>query len=168
MSLKFLIPLYMLSFLFISCGGETKKKTEETPKKEVKTETKKEVKKEVEKKATIDITAAHLNNKGIGPVKSLKLDPIDPKLAETGKELYKMKCTACHKMKKRYIGPPLQGITAIRTPEWIMNMLLNPTQMLAEDELAKALIAEYNAPMADQQLTKEEARAILEFLRTRK
>lgn len=163
MNLKFLISAFTLSILLISCGGDKKKKTETTSKEEIKTE----VKKDTPKLATIDITKAYMDDKGIGPIKSLKLEPIDAKLAETGKEIYKAKCTACHKLKKRYIGPALKGVTERRSPEWIMNMMLNPTQMVAENALAKALITEYNAPMADQQLEEEEALALLEFLRSR-
>ena len=54
-----------------------------------------------------------------------------------------------------------------RTPEWIMNMILNPEQMVKENPLAKNLLIEFNgAPMANQNLTKEEARAVLEYFRT--
>jgi len=153
MKLKFLILLLAFATM-VSCGSDNKKKTE-VPSEEVK-----EVVKE------IDITKAYMDDKGIGPISSVEFAPVDDALAETGKELYKIKCTACHKLKKRYIGPALLGVTERRSPEWIMNMMLNPTQMVAENDLAKALITEYNAPMADQQLKEEEARALLEFLRS--
>jgi hypothetical protein len=48
-----------------------------------------------------------------------------------------------------------------------MNMILNSDEMLKKDPVAKALIAKYNAPMAQQQIPKEDARAILEYLRTK-
>ena len=48
-----------------------------------------------------------------------------------------------------------------------MNMILNPEIMLKEDQLAKDLFMEFNgAPMANQGLTQQEARAILEYFRT--
>ena len=48
-----------------------------------------------------------------------------------------------------------------------MNMILNPERMLAEDPLAKKVMVENNmAVMANQNLTEEEARAILEYFRS--
>jgi hypothetical protein len=48
-----------------------------------------------------------------------------------------------------------------------MNMILNPEEMLQKDPLAKALFMEFNGQlMTDQQLTVDEARAILEYFRT--
>ncbi len=40
--------------------------------------------------------------------------------------------------------------------------------MVVENEEAKKLLAEYLSPMANQSLKEEEARAILEYLRTEK
>ena len=60
----------------------------------------------------------------------------------------------------------LAGVTQRRSPEWIMNMILNPEEMVANDPIAKELLVEYNSPMANQSLTEEEARGILEFFRT--
>jgi cytochrome c len=108
-----------------------------------------------------------LQDKGIGPVTSITLEPIDDKLAADGQKIYKTKCAACHKMDKRRVGPALRGVTARRTPEWIMNFILNPAEMLEKNALAKELLAEYSTPMADQNISEPEARAILEYLRTK-
>ena len=108
-----------------------------------------------------------LKNKGIGPVKSLTLGELDHAQAATGKELFGKLCTACHKWEKKFVGPALTGVTERRSPEWIMNMILNPEVMLAEDPLAKEVMIENNmAVMANQNLTEEEARAILEYFRS--
>lgn len=40
-----------------------------------------------------------------------------------------------------------------RTPEWIMNQMLNPEQMIKEDPLAKAMFERYLVPMTFQNLT---------------
>jgi hypothetical protein len=65
------------------------------------------------------------------------------------------------------IGPPQAGIMERRTPEWTMNMIMNPSGMVQEDDLAKALLEEFNGvPMTDQGITEDEARAILEYFRT--
>ncbi|MFO7674425.1 MAG: c-type cytochrome, partial [Lutibacter sp.] len=76
-------------------------------------------------------------------------------------------CSACHKISKRVVGPALAGITERRTPEWIMNMILNPEKMVVENAAAKKLLEEYLAPMANQNLTETEARVILEYFRTK-
>ncbi len=156
MKFKFLIIVITVSLVF-SCGDDANKKTESTPKKV-------EVEKKVEK---IDITKAYMDDKGIGPITSIKVGDLDEKLVTLGLETYKTNCTACHKLKKRYIGPALDQITKRRSPEWIMNMIINPELMIEKNALAKALITEYNAPMANQQMTEEQARAILEFFRSK-
>ncbi|WP_038028349.1 c-type cytochrome [Thermonema rossianum] len=105
--------------------------------------------------------------KGVGPVQSIELGEIDPAMAEEGKMLFESKCSACHKIGEEYIGPDLKGVTARRAPEWIMNMILNPENMVKEDPIAKELFAKFNGtPMANQGLTEEEARKILEYFRT--
>ena len=111
-----------------------------------------------------------LSNKGVGPVKTVN-PPLaatpDQALAEKGKELFKINCTACHKPTKKFIGPAPKGILERRAPEWVLNMILNPEGMIAQDPIAKQLLAEANgAPMANQHLTEEQARAILEYFRT--
>lgn len=109
-----------------------------------------------------------LENKGVGPITSVELDPeIDRQLAVKGKEIYDMMCVACHKPDTKFIGPAPKDILERRTPEWVMNMILNPEVMIKEDPLAKDLLMEFNgSPMANQNLTEEEARAILEYFRT--
>ena len=106
-------------------------------------------------------------DKGVGPISSIDIpETIDDALAATGLEVFEAKCTACHKMGKRFVGPDLTGITDRREPEWIMNMILDPELMVKENEAARALLAEYLSPMANQSLTEEEARSILEYFRT--
>lgn len=108
-----------------------------------------------------------MTSKGIGPVKNIELAAIDKALVEEGKTIFEEKCTACHKPTKKYIGPAPAGILDRRTPEWVMNMILNPTEMIQKDPVAKKLLAEANgAIMADQNLTREQARAVLEYFRT--
>jgi mono/diheme cytochrome c family protein len=109
-----------------------------------------------------------LTNKGIGPIKNVEISAtIDDAMAAKGMEVYKTKCMACHKPDKKFIGPAPKGIMERRTPEWIMNMILNPEEMTQNDPLAKALLMEFNgSPMANQHLTEEEARQVLEYFRT--
>lgn len=161
---KINLILLTFSILFMySCGEEASdvKKEVETKVEEVKEVVKEEVKK-------VEETTSEASSIGVGPITKLELsETLDEAMVEKGKEIYKANCTACHKMKKRSVGPALDGVTIRRTPEWVMNMILNPDEMVVKDPTAKALLAEYLAPMANQSLSEEEARAILEFFRSR-
>ncbi|WP_296381146.1 cytochrome c [Winogradskyella sp.] len=157
-SLKFLTLIVAATIL--SCGGNDKKEEpgygKKTP---AKTEKKTPASKRIE-----------LTNKGVGSIKSITLAAeIDQDMATHGKEVYDKMCTACHKVDKKFIGPAPTGILKRRSPEWVMNMILNPEGMVKEDPLAKDLLMEFNgAPMANQGLSEEDARAVLEYFRTLK
>jgi cytochrome c len=103
--------------------------------------------------------------RGIGPVDRVELGDIDPALVARGGEIFAMKCAACHQLDDRYVGPPLRDVTARRTPEFIMNMMLNPAEMLERHPTVRQMLAEYYTPMPSQDLTREDARALLEYLR---
>jgi mono/diheme cytochrome c family protein len=106
-------------------------------------------------------------DKGIGPVKDLKLGPVDKKLAAQGQQLFSTKCVACHSLDQKIIGPPLRNVTKTRTPEYVMNMILNPTNMEKSDPVTKELHKSYLAtPMTDQGFTQDQAKSILEYLRS--
>jgi cytochrome c len=107
-------------------------------------------------------------NKGVGPIQNVELGTVNSQLVEKGLGVFDTNCTACHLPYSEKIGPALVGITERRTPEWIMNMILNPAEMVKTDPICLGLLARYNAVMADQNLDEEEARAILEYFRTLK
>ena len=147
------IKIFVLAVLMagvVSCGNDGKKEDKAA--------------KPVEEAVELD----PMKDKGIGPISSITLGELDDAMAATGKEVFKTKCSACHKMSKRFVGPPLAGITERRTPEWIMNMILNPEEMVQKNPAAKQLLAEYLSPMANQSLTEDEARQILEYFRSYK
>ena len=116
----------------------------------------------------INLTPIDLNNKGIGPIKKVVFtEKIDEVLVENGKNIFKSKCTACHNINRRLIGPPMKGIYDRRSPEWVMNIILNPDEMLKEDPIAVALLKEYNnIIMLNQNITEDQARALAEYFRT--
>jgi len=100
-------------------------------------------------------------------VKSVDVpETIDEAMVEEGKTIYEANCTACHKIEKRFVGPALAGIADRREHTWIMNMILDPEFMVKNDEIARNLLMEFSAPMANQNLSKDEARKILEYFRT--
>lgn len=158
--MKKVITLFCLLFL-ISCGSKEEKKkgfeynrTQKIDKKSNNTS---------ESKVLVD-----LDNKGIGPIKKVDFETtINNDLAEKGKATFNQKCTACHMANRKLIGPAMNGLYERRSPEWVMNMLLNPAEMLEKDPVAIALLKEYNnIMMLNQNLTNDEARNITEYLRT--
>lgn len=104
------------------------------------------------------------DERGVGPVRKVTLGPLDEALAARGEVLFSGTCAACHKVDQRYVGPAMSGITARRSPEWIMNMIVNPVEMTQKDPVAKALLAEYMTQMSVS-ASEEDARAILEYFR---
>lgn len=103
--------------------------------------------------------------KGIGPIEHVELGEIDEELAEEGEDVFETFCTSCHKFGERYVGPDLAGVTLRRSPEWIMNMILNPEEMVFSDDTAYELLAEYMTQMPPMPVTQEQTRAILEYFR---
>jgi mono/diheme cytochrome c family protein len=99
----------------------------------------------------------------------IKLGPIDKDMAAKGKDIYDVKCQACHSLgTNRVVGPGWEGVVEQRKPEWIMNMILHTDAMLESDEQAQALLEECLVRMPNQNLNKDDARNVLEFMRTLK
>lgn len=146
--------------MFMSCGDGEKKEADPYAKKKT---TQTEVVNSTPASIRIDLV-----NKGVGPIKSVILgDEIDQEMAAKGAEIYNMNCTACHKTDKKFIGPAPKGILERRTPEWVMNMIMDPEGMTQNDPLARDLLIEFNgSPMANQNMTEEQTRQMLEFFRT--
>lgn len=167
-TLKFLTVLSVL--LLVSCGGKEEKKKEGFSYQKKTATTKTKAKPADKAKKVSASKRVDLTTKGVGPIKSLTLAAeIDQKMASHGQEVFKKMCTACHRTNKKFIGPSPAGILERRTPEWVMNMILNPDEMVQKDALAKELLIEFNgSPMANQSLSEEEARAVLEYFRTLK
>lgn len=107
------------------------------------------------------------DGKGIGPVKAVEVAAtVDAALAETGKKTFESKCASCHKFEAKYVGPALKGVTERRKPEWIMNMILNSTEMTQKDPEAKKLFATFMMAMPNQNMDEKSARAVLEYFRS--
>lgn len=156
--MKKAIITFVVIALVYSCsgGGETEKFTDNTVPETTSTTT----------PETSESTDP-MQDKGIGPVSSLEIPAeVDETMALEGQELFKTLCSACHKIDKRFVGPALGGVTERRTPEWIMNMILNPEVMVEKNAEAKKLLEEYLSPMANQNVSQDDARKILEYFRS--
>ena len=113
-----------------------------------------------------DLSAFQLEH-GIGPITEVvTLGPLDRALADSGQKVFGAKCTACHKVAEKYIGPALGEVLTRRSPTYVMNMILNPNEMVERHPVAKQLLAEAMTLMANQGLTPAEARAVVEYFRT--
>ena len=167
MNTKITSAIILFSLMLMACGGKEEKKKEGFSIERAKTTTEKSAEEPADT-GTPASQRVQLDNKGVGPIESVQLDPeIDQALAAQGKEVYDQMCLACHRPDKKFIGPAPKGVLERRSPEWVMNMILNPQVMVKEDPLAKDLLQEFNgSPMANQGLTEEQARAVLEYFRT--
>jgi hypothetical protein len=108
-----------------------------------------------------------INNKGVGRFKNIQLElPLNESMVAKGKAIYQSKCFACHKLSSEMlVGPGWADVTTRRTPEWIMNWITNTRVMIDKDLAAQAEMAICLIRMPNQDLTDEQARNVLEFMR---
>ena len=93
--------------------------------------------------------------------------PLNQQWVTAGKGTYELKCQACHKLTaERLVGPGWQGVTQRREPHWIMNMITNVDMMLEKDPEAQKLLEQCLVRMPNQNLSKDESRQVLEFMRS--
>jgi cytochrome c551/c552 len=148
MNAKFCYSLLLAASVFvISCGGNNQEQSvkDETP----------------------ELPTSHDETKGIGKFTNVELThPLDQKMVSVGKSIYDVKCGSCHKLTdEKLVGPGWKGVTDRRKPEWIMNFVTNPDEMLDKDAEAKAMLEICMVRMPNQNLSDDEARHILEFMR---
>jgi len=112
-------------------------------------------------------TADANNPKGVGPHQNVQLThPLDEKMIAEGQNTYNVKCASCHKVTdEKLVGPGWKGVTDRRTPEWIMNFVTNTEEMLEKDTAAQNMLEVCLVKMPDQNLSENEARTVLEFMR---
>lgn len=103
---------------------------------------------------------------GVGPISEVKLNhPLNESMVANGKSVYELKCASCHKLSaEKLVGPGWKGVTDRRTPEWIMNFVMNTEEMLNKDTAAQKMIEECMVRMPNQNLTETDARAVLEYM----
>lgn len=110
--------------------------------------------------------AAADNGEGVGKFSNVTLAAFDAALAASGKSVFETKCSACHKITdQKVVGPGLKGVTQRRKPAWILNMITNPEEMTKKDPQAMKLLEEHLTQMTFQNVTDDEAKAILEYMR---
>jgi len=98
--------------------------------------------------------------------------PARPKaeMIASGKNLFEQRCVACHTPPAgaERIAPDLAGVTKRRPEEWLVRWVDDPTSMLANDPTAQTLLREWKGiPMPDLQLDGEQAKDVVEYLKSR-
>ncbi len=144
----FFYLLTLTAFLWYGCSGKGAEQRAESP--------------ETDPKEILEQPEVHGTE-----VKEIALsNPLDQAMIKKGSGVYDMKCMACHKLTdEKLVGPGWKGVTKKRKPTWIINMITNVDMMLAEDAEAQKLLEECLVRMPNQNVTAEEARGLLEFMR---
>lgn len=111
---------------------------------------------------------SQMKDKGFGPIKTVKLGPINQRLVDKGNDIFNDKCSLCHNIDDVNLAPPLRGVTKVLSPVFIMNYLMNTKENQKKDPYVKKLILKWKKVpmMKDQKLREKDARAVLEFLRS--
>ncbi len=149
----------LLGILSYSCNSGNKNAAESTSKKDTTAA-------EVKKSDTVVLSQGN-NKNGIGRFKDIQLThPLDQAMIGMGEGIFNAKCIACHKLTaEKLVGPGWKGVTDRRKPEWIMNFITNTQVMLDKDLVAQAEMVTCVIRMPNQDLTDDQARQILEFMR---
>ncbi|MEO6549265.1 MAG: cytochrome c [Ferruginibacter sp.] len=106
-------------------------------------------------------------HRGEGKFTKVELDAsLDPAKADAGKKVFDVKCGACHKLTdEKLVGPGWSGVTKRYSPEWIMNFITNTDEMINKDPKAQAQLEICLVRMPNQNLSDDDARNLLEFMR---
>jgi cytochrome c len=101
-------------------------------------------------------------------VKTVALtNPLNKDWVTAGTSIYETKCLACHKLtNEKLVGPGWAGVTKRREPVWLMNMITNVEMMLETDAEAQKMLEECLVRMPNQNVTQEDARKLIEFMRS--
>jgi len=147
---SFLVTAVLISgsLFFATCSNEEKSKEETAT-----------------QKPAADQPEVHGNE--IKPGDVTLTSPLNQESVKAGKSTYELKCQSCHKLSdERLVGPGWAGVTTRREPHWIMNMITNVEMMLETDPEAQKLLEQCMVRMPNQNISKDQAREVLEFMRS--
>ena len=144
------LVLIIISIFIIAWGSDGDKKEEKSP---------------AAQESGINQTEVHGTEVKPGDV--TLTTPLNQEWVNAGKATYELKCQSCHKLTdERLVGPGWAGVTKRREPHWIMNMITNVEMMLETDPEAQKLMEQCMVRMPNQNLTKDQSREVLEFMRS--
>ena len=149
----FASALLVMGFsLFVACNNEEKPKGDTT---------------ETATPTQTPTTQAEVHGTEVKPGEVELTKPLNQQWVANGKGIYDMKCQSCHKLTdERLVGPGWKNVTKRREPHWIMNMITNVDMMLEKDPEAQKLLEQCLVRMPNQNISKDEARQIIEFMRS--
>lgn len=158
--MKKLIVISLVVAFVASCGGDKSSddNADGTDDKAVNTTPPEDKKSDV---ATYD------PHRGEGKFSKVELGAsLDVAKADAGKKVFEVKCGGCHKLtSERLVGPGWAGVTSRNAPEWIMNFITNTDAMIDKDPKAQAQLEICLVRMPNQNLSDDDARNLLEFMR---
>lgn len=156
MKMYYAIVIGSITLLAAACGGSQEQTASEEKNNEVQSLYPEEQK-----------PADSGDPQGVGKYRDIQLAAtLDAALAEKGQGVYDMKCSACHRLEgARLVGPSWKGVTERRQPAWILNFVTNVDEMLSKDPEAMAQLEECLVRMPNQNLSEEDAYAVLEYMR---
>lgn len=131
-----------IALLAVACGGQAEQEADESVF-------------DVKKEKAVYGKVTHVD---VGP-------GIDAQMATAGLDVFDTKCSGCHKYDERFVGPALGDVADKRTPEYIMNMILDTETMIENDDTVKCLLQEFLTRMPNQNVDEKDARNVLEHLR---
>lgn len=86
---------------------------------------------------------------------------------DPGQSIFEQQCNACHTIGGgKLVGPDLEGVTAQRDRDWLIQWITEPDKMLAQgDPIATQLLQEYQqVPMPNLGLSQSDAEATLAYI----
>lgn len=106
-------------------------------------------------------------NRGEGKFTTVEVGAsLDVAMAQSGENISNVKCASCHKMTdERLVGPGWKGVTQRYQLTWLMNFITNPEPMIDKDPKLQAQLEICLVRMPNQNLSDQEARDIVEFMR---
>ena len=86
-------------------------------------------------------------------------------MAAMGEIIFSKKCLSCHSLDVNFKGPELGDVVKRRKAEWILNMIINPEEMISKDADAKYLFLTHAVKMVLKNVSEDDAKAVLEYLK---
>ena len=155
--MKNLIVLSLVVAFMVSCGGNKSNdyNTDTTGDKAISTS------------PPADKILAYDPHRGEGKFSTVDLGAaLDVTKATTGNKVYEVKCSGCHKLtSEKLVGPGWAGVSTRHKPEWIMNFITNTDAMIDKDPKVQAQLEICLVRMPNQNLSDDDARNLLEFMR---
>lgn len=154
--MKKVFGIFIAAFMLYACGGGTKEDNGNTP-----------ASSEAVTAADNGANPSYDPKRGEGKFTKVDLGAtLDATMADAGKKVYDVKCSACHKLTtEKLVGPGWSGVTSRHEPVWIMNFVTNTDEMINKDPAAQAQLEICLVRMPNQNLSDDDARHLLEFMR---